>query len=62
MNEVKFDGIFENLTYALMSDFNTLLYQTRPGIPTRLNSTSSSTSRLLFESANIVPIEHRSLQ
>ena len=62
MNEVKFDGISENLTYPPMSDFNTLHYQTRSGIPTRINSTTSATSRLLFPSERKIQIEHRSLR
>ena len=58
MNEVNSDGISQNLTHLPMPHFNTLLCRTRSIIPTRLNSTSSFTSRFFFRSAHMIHIEH----
>ena len=41
---------------------NTPLYQIGSRIPTRINSTSGSTCRLLFQSARMIHLEHRSLR
>ena len=59
MNEVNSDGISRSLTHLPLPHFSTLLYRTRSGIPTRINSNSSFTSRLLFQSVNMIHIEHR---
>ena len=59
MNEVNSEGISQNLTHISIPHFNTSLYQTRSEIPARLNSHSDPISRLLFQSTQMIHIEHR---
>ena len=59
MKELTSDGISQNVTNLLLPHFNTLLYQTRSGIPTRINSNASFISQLLFASERMIHIKHR---
>ena len=61
MNEMTSDGISQNITNLPVPHFNTLLYRTRSGIPTRIHSTSCSLLDYCFQASiwSILSINHR---
>ena len=56
MYEMKFDGISENFIHLPMPHFKTVFYRTRSKIPTRINSTTNTSSRFSLRGPPRFPV------